>query len=104
MTPLVSLLYTGSWTPFHYSAFQRTSAGMTLYVAVTVDADNDDFSVSDQRNELAWRGLDLIPEIAAAIHEFGWHATWFVAATLKFARFMGRSRICWKPLRRHGEN
>ena len=45
--------------------------------------------MSDQRNELAWRGLDLIPEIAAAIHEFGWHATWFVRGDPQIRAFYG---------------
>jgi len=62
---------------------------MTLYLAVTVDADNDDFSVSDQRNELAWRGLGLIPDIAAAIHGFGWRVTWFVRGDPQIRAFYG---------------
>ena len=62
---------------------------MTLYVAITVDADNDDFSTSDQRNELSWRGLDLIPEIAGAVRDYNWRVTWFVRADTQIRKCYG---------------
>jgi hypothetical protein len=83
---------------------------MTLCVAVTVDADNDDFSIADQRDRMSWRGLDLIPDIAAAVHEVGWPATWFVRGDPQLQEVYGSAGYLlesfepsWRKLADHGD-
>jgi hypothetical protein len=62
---------------------------MKLSVAVTADIDNDGASLTDERDRLSWRGLDLVPTIADIIHARGFPVTWFVRADSQLRDFYG---------------
>lgn len=64
---------------------------MTILLAVTVDADNDDVSISSERNALSWHALDLIPAFGDLFARRRLAATWFVRADNQLAEAYGRS-------------
>lgn len=53
---------------------------MKLFVAVTVDIDNDGATMRDERNALAWRGLEFTDNLSRAMQDEKLPTTWFVRA------------------------
>lgn len=64
---------------------------MRLFIAVTVDLDNDDLSIGDERSRLSWRGMDLVPQLADIIHASNLPVTWFVRADPQLHDYYGSS-------------
>jgi peptidoglycan/xylan/chitin deacetylase (PgdA/CDA1 family) len=83
---------------------------MTMFVAVTVDIDNDGLALSNERNRLSWRGLEKVPEIAETVHRAGLPATWFVRADPQLKMQYGAADYLldhhadlWRGLRADGD-
>jgi hypothetical protein len=64
---------------------------MNLFIAVTVDVDNDGLSTVDERNQLSWRALELIPSIASVVHLHCLPVTWFVRADAQLRHIYGHA-------------
>jgi hypothetical protein len=62
---------------------------MKINLAVTIDVDNDDMALADERNRLSWTGLSIIPDIRNTLEKFGLPATWFVRADRQLREVYG---------------
>jgi hypothetical protein len=83
---------------------------MNLLIAVTVDVDNDGLSTADERNQLSWRALELIPSIADIVHAHCLPVTWFVRADAQLRDIYGHASYLldhhgalWRQLRDQGD-
>jgi hypothetical protein len=83
---------------------------MNLFIATTVDVDNDGVSLNDERNRLTWQSLELVPTIARIVHARGLPATWFVRADPQLREVCGQTsyliehhRSLWAQLKEEGD-
>jgi hypothetical protein len=83
---------------------------MKLPICITVDVDNDGMTLEDERNQLSWHSLEIIPKLAEMIHANGFPITWFVRADAQLRDCYGSAgfllaehAVLWRSLMNAGD-